>query len=142
MIWKALKIHHSIKVFNCVEYDRSKITLLFLLLYILQYNLSQYLNNNLKRNIDENHFCLTKNTLKNNLESYLRLLYNNTIYVKNLFKTLDMHRSPSIRYLRIIQYKYSSMIWKVISICITVVNLNPFLDCIMWDFFIRKSDVV
>ena len=90
LILDNLKVHHSKKVSNWVERHKSKIALFFLPPYTPQYNPDEYLNNDLKRNVNKRRIPLTKDELKSNLKSYLRLLQNNPVHVKNFFKAHDV----------------------------------------------------
>ncbi len=91
MILDNLKVPHSKKVSELVKRHKTKIALFFLPPYTTpQYNYDEYLNNDLKKNINKKHILLTKDELKSNLKSYLRLLQNNPMYIKNFFKAHDV----------------------------------------------------
>ena len=70
--------------------NQTKIDLFFLPPYTPQYNPDECLNNDLKRNVNKKHIPITKDKLKSNLKSYLRLLQNNPIHIKNFFKAHDV----------------------------------------------------
>ena len=70
MILDDLKVHHSKKVSEWGERNKTEITLFFLPSYMPQYNTDKYLGNDLKRNVNKMHILLTKNELKSNLKFY------------------------------------------------------------------------
>ena len=88
LILDNLKVHQ--KGFEWVERHKTKIALFFLPTYTPQYNPDEYLNNNLKRNVNKKRIPLTKDELKSNLKSYLRLLQNNPLHLKNFFNAHDV----------------------------------------------------
>lgn len=90
LILDNLRVHHSKIVKQWVEEHKEKITLFFLPSYSPERNPDEYLNCDLKQGLSAKKSPKNKETLQQNVQNHMEILFNNPDRVKKYFKHKDI----------------------------------------------------
>ena len=86
LILDNLRVHHAKIVITWVKEHSKKIALFYLPAYSPDLNPDEYLNNDFKRNVNKEHIPITKKELKDNTESFMKMLEKSPTRIANYFK--------------------------------------------------------